>query len=82
MKILATFKKTAEETESGLTCPKGLECCTSKPEELCEARLIMDGKLTECLEDNEKDCKFAVDFGFGRFCECRMRTFLLKTLHI
>jgi hypothetical protein len=45
-------------------------------------RSVLGGKLIECLEDDQKACKFAVDFGSGHFCECPLRDFLLKTLNI
>lgn len=82
MEAAEAYTKTIQSIMDGMQCPKAFECYKSGFQGLCAARPAKDGRLTECVMDRREACRFAVDFGLGRFCECPMRNFLLKTLHI
>ncbi len=82
MEITDGHRTTIQSMIGRMQCRKGFECCQSEFQKLCKVRSVLGGKLIECLEDDQKACKFAVDFGSGHFCECPLRDFLLKTLNI
>jgi hypothetical protein len=80
--VAEVHRKTIESIMGTMECPKAFECYASGFQRLCEARPVTGDRLIECVADSQESCKFAVDFGVGRFCECSLRGFLLKTLHI
>jgi len=82
MQVDESHKQMIENVIGTMQCPKAFECYTSGFQRICAARAVKGDRLIECLADNEETCKYAVDFGLGRFCECPLRNFLLKTLHI
>ncbi len=75
-------RTTIQDVIGRMQCRKGFECCGPGFQKPCKVRSVLGGKLIECLEDAQKECEFAVDFGCGRFCECPLRDFLLRTLDI
>lgn len=79
---IAEAHKIIEHIMGSAECPKDFECLAPGGDTLCQARSLLDGRLTECLADSRETCMFAVDFGIGCFCECPMRSFLLKTLGV
>lgn len=71
------YKRAIENIKNGMECPKAFACLEPGSEKACPTRVLEGGRLLECLEDMDKPCTFAVDFGIGRFCECPLRVFLL-----
>jgi hypothetical protein len=82
MEATEAYVEMIKSIMGNMQCPRAFECYTSGFQKLCAARPVKGGRLTECGKDGQAACKFAVDFGLGRFCECPLRSFLLKTLHI
>jgi len=77
LKTIATeisqeHKKQIEEIIEGMECPKDFECYKPGFESLCKARIIRDGKLVECPDEQEQACHFRMPIGFGSFCKCQL----------
>jgi hypothetical protein len=78
MDVVEVCRGTIQNIMNGMECPKTFACCHPGFERLCRVRVLAGGKLLECLDETHQPCKFAVDFGLGRFCECPLRAFLLE----
>ncbi len=78
MDVAEAYRRAIENIVNGMECPKAFACCRPGSERLCPARVLAGGKLLECLAEMPQPCKFAVDFGLGRFCECPLHAFLLQ----
>jgi hypothetical protein len=76
--VSETYRRAIENIMQGMECPKAFACCQPGSEQPYAVRVLAGGKLLECLADTPPACKFAVDFGLGRFCECPLRAFLLR----
>lgn len=63
-----------------MECPKGFKCADSGFERFCKARDFGLENYLECLEDNPRNCRFALPFGEGYFCQCPLRVYLAKKL--
>jgi hypothetical protein len=72
------YRKTIESIKKGMECPRAFACCPPDCARPVPAHVHASGKLMECLEDADRPCQFAVDFGIGRFCECPLHTFLVQ----
>lgn len=70
--------KKIEEILDGLKCQKNFSCYNSEEDGVCKAEDIGLESFLVCLEDNSKDCKFIVEFGGVRFCQCPLRLYLAK----
>ena len=73
-------KKKIEEIMQGIKCEKNFKCADSGFEILCKAKDFGLDSYLECLESNPQDCKFALPFGYGYFCQCPLRVYLSKKL--
>ena len=73
-----THRRTIEDVRNGMECSRDFACCRPGSQRPCPTRLVAGSKLLECLEEEKTPCRFAVDFGVGRFCECPLQAFLLE----
>ena len=73
-------KKQIEKIISGMECPKDFTCYKSGFEDLCKAKDIGIESFLECLEENPRDCKFLLSFGYGYLCHCPLRCYIAKKL--
>jgi hypothetical protein len=72
--------KGIEEIIAELRCEKDFICYKSGYEILCRAIDIPFESYYACLEENARDCKFAVPFGGNNLCECPLRIYIAKKL--
>lgn len=72
--------KAIEEIIGEMKCPKYLKCYKLGFKNLCKAQDIGIDTFLECLEENPQDCKFSLSFGFGYFCKCPLRIYIIKEL--
>ncbi len=82
MEITQEHKTTIEQIISEMECPKDFACHKSGFESMGKTRLVADGLRVECLEENARLCKFALHFGHLTICECPLRNYIAKNLHI
>jgi len=82
MEIIQRHKTQIEQIISEVECPKDFACHKSGFESIGKTRLIADGQRIECLEENARLCKFALLFGPLVICECPLRNYIAKNLHI
>ncbi len=78
MEMPEAYRRTIEDIRKGMECPRAFACCQPGSQRPCPTRLVAGSKLLECLEEAKTPCRFAVDFGVGRFCECPLQVFLLE----
>jgi len=76
-----TDKEMIERIMAGMKCPKGFKCADSGFENLCKAKDYGLESFLKCLEENHKECAFAIDFGVMNFCQCPLRVYLSKNLN-
>jgi len=62
-------------------CPKDFECYKSGFKKLCKVSDPGILGLLECLDEEGKTCKFAMPFGYSRYCQCRVRKYIAKHMH-
>jgi hypothetical protein len=72
-------KKEIEEIIRHFECPKDFICYKSGFKVLCTAIDIPYKSYYACMEENARECKFAVPFGDTNFCECPLRVYIAKT---
>ena len=73
-------KKQIEEIIGGISCPKDFVCYKSGFENLCKAEDIWLESFLKCLEDNPRECVFAISYASGYYCKCPLRVYIAKTL--
>ena len=69
----------AKNIAERMKCDKDFQCVASGFSKLCEARLIGNGEMLECLE-NKQSCRFKVPFVNKAFCKCKLRFFIAKKM--
>ena len=74
------YKNEIEEIIAQFKCPKDFQCYKSGFEVLCNAVHIPFESYFACMEENARDCKFAVPFGDANLCECPLRVYIAKKL--
>jgi hypothetical protein len=73
--------KKIEKIISGFTCPKDFRCCKAGFKNLCKAKDVGIESYLKCLDDNPRDCPFAVPYGYtAYYCECPLRVYIAKKL--
>ena len=82
MEITKEHARQIERITRDMECPKDFACHKSGFERLGKTRLIAEGQRVDCLEENARLCKFAVRFGHLTICECPLRNYIAKNLHI
>ncbi len=82
MEIVQKHKSNIEQIIFDMECPKDFVCHKSGFEHLGKARLIADGERVECLEENNRLCKFALQYGLLTLCECPLRNYIAKNFHL
>jgi len=73
-------RKKIEELMAGMQCPKNFKCEELGFERLCKARDFGLESYLDCIEENPRDCPFALPFGYGHLCKCPLRVYLAKKL--
>ena len=73
-------RRRIEEIIGKVQCPKNFKCAESGFENLCKAKDFGIDNYLECLEESPRQCKFALPFGNGYFCQCPLRVYLSKKL--
>ena len=68
--LIATFK-----------CPLDYKCYKSNFEEICDAVIIGNGELVECVDNNASNCQLSSPFGEGYFCSCPLRAYIARKLN-
>lgn len=69
-----------KEIISGMKCPKGFRCAEEGFAWLCKAEEIGLTDHLKCLEVDQPDCPFKINFAHLRFCQCPLRVYLFKKL--
>jgi len=82
IEISGEHRKRIEEIRRQMDCPKDFACCKSDFQSLCRTRIIVDGKLIECLEEKPQWCHFALPFGHTAFCKCPLRNYIANNFYI
>lgn len=72
------LKLEINRTIAGMECPKGFACCESGFEELCQTKDLGLEEFADCLADNPAACGFALSFGRGHLCRCRLGVYIAK----
>ena len=85
MELNRAHKRRIDKIIARMECEKGFECYKSGFEELCEAKLVREGKIlggwgVECVEPKQEPCKFETTFGERVFCSCPLRVYCAKNL--
>lgn len=67
-----------------MKCSKGFKCYKSNFTEVGKAEDIGMQTFVTCLEEprNIQQCEFALPFGGKTFCNCPLRVYLSRNLHI
>jgi len=78
MEITQEHRTQIEEIISGMECPKDFKCYKSGFEDLCKAKIFLDGEMVECLGETAQLCKSSFHFGFGYICKCPLRRYIAK----
>jgi hypothetical protein len=73
-------RKKIQEIIGEMKCPKNFECAEMGFENLCKARDFGLERYLECLEKYPGQCRFALRYGSGYFCQCPLRVYVAKTL--
>jgi hypothetical protein len=81
MEISEEQKKQIEEIISKKECPKDFQCYKSGFDNLCRAKIFMDGNLVECFDKDASSCKFSHHFGLGYFCKCSLRRYIAQNFN-
>ena len=82
MEITQETTAEIERIRQKTCCERGFRCCQSGFTRVGRVRLLANGRLLDCLEDNADTCHFAVPFGDGFFCQCPLRAHLAAKYHI
>lgn len=69
----------ARELLGGKECTGDLVCCSGGDEQLCRVRSIGSDSFLICLE-KKRQCSFAISFGGGFLCTCRVRIHIARML--
>jgi hypothetical protein len=69
-----------EKIRAGMECPKGFSCCKSGFGSMCKAKDFGLEEYVDCLSDEPAGCRFAIPFGAGHLCKCRLRVYIAKNL--
>jgi len=75
-------KQRIEAIIRGFECPKDFSCWKSGFQSLCRARRVASSVQPECLEEEPRQCKFALSFKEVHLCECPLRLYLIANLDI
>ncbi len=59
-------------------CENDFLCYTSGFEDLCQARVIRNGKTVQCLEPRKNLCSYRISTFFKRLCQCPTRIHIAK----
>lgn len=78
MKMGPEHKRAVKRMAEGMECPRGFKCRKSGFKQIGKVRLLADGKVIECLEEDGRSCKFGLFFGSGVFCECPLRQYIAR----
>ncbi len=71
-------EKEIEEIIGQLRCEKDFICYKSGFDVLCKAIDLPFNSYYACMEENPRECKFAVPFGDTNLCECPLRVYIAK----
>ena len=80
MQLTLCQEREIEQIISGIDCPKDFACHRSGFKNLSRVKVIADGKLIECLQEDARMCQFALTFGNAIFCKCPLRFYIAKNL--
>jgi len=75
-------KRAIKEVIKGMECPKGFKCQKSGLKQVGKVRLLAEGKVIECLDEDGRSCRFGVFYGFGVFCECPLRHYIARNFPV
>ena len=67
---------------SQMDCIRNFACYTSGFKDVCSVRIIAEGKLLECTEENKQNCQHGFSFSGKRLCKCMLRHYLAKNMNI
>ena len=73
-------KRKMEELIGELKCPKDFRCYQLGFDNLCRAKDIGIESFLVCLEENQRNCKFAVPVKTSYLCHCPLRIYIAKKL--
>ncbi len=81
MEITQEHKTEMEEIISGMECSKDFKCYKSGFEDMCKAKIYIDGEMVECLGETAESCKLSFHFGFGYICKCPLRRYIAQNFN-
>jgi hypothetical protein len=82
MEITQEHERRMQDIMGEMQCPKDFECYKSGFEELCKVRIICGGQLIECLEEKAQSCQLGFSFGYGYFCDCKLRKYIARNFKV
>jgi len=71
---------TVNRLKKDVPCEKDYACEQTKFQALCQAKLILHGRLLKCLESRKHKCKARSRFFGYHLCTCKIRYYLAKSL--
>jgi hypothetical protein len=72
----------SDDTPEHSTCTRGFACRDSNLKGLGKVRLLADGEVLDCLEEDAALCSFAMPFGRGCLCVCPRRKHITQILEM
>ena len=68
--MMLEHKAQLDKIASEVDCPKNFSCYKSGTPQFCKTNEIGGHSLVACLEENGRNCKFALPFGYSLICKC------------
>jgi len=79
MKITPEQEMQIKAIIATMKCPKEYECYRSNFQTICQARLVGDAGVLECLTEQVSTCRYGLPFGSSVFCSCPLRKYIIET---
>ena len=70
-----------ERIMGSMKCLKGFICYTSGFKDLCKVKNLGEGKVIECLPENQGPCTYRFTFTGKIFCKCPLRHYIARNLN-
>jgi hypothetical protein len=74
----AEHKRAIEEVIREMECPKGFKCQKTGFKQAGKVRLLAEGRVIECMEEDGRSCGCGLFYGSGVFCECPLRQYIAR----
>jgi len=71
-----------EQIKADMCCAKAFSCMGSGFSQAGRVEVLASGQLLECREAGAAACGLAQPFGDGFYCNCPLRKYLARVLHL